>query len=293
MLTEQRNPRTDEIDKLNTLEVLQVINDEDKTVALKVELVLPQIAQAVEAIAARLAAGGRLIYIGAGTSGRLGILDAVECVPTYSTPPEMVQGIIAGGAPAVTRSVEGAEDDEALAIADLKQVNLTPQDALVGIAASGYTPYVLAAVRYANEIGAFTAGVACNVPAPLLDVAQIGIGVPVGPEVITGSTRMKSGTAQKMVLNMLSTATMVRLGKVYGNLMVDMQMTNSKLVRRARGIVMQVTGVDETRADELLRQAEGKAKLAIVIHATGTAAEEAQQRLDAAHGRLRDVIEEK
>lgn len=293
MLTEQRNPRTYEIDKLNTLEVLQVINDEDKTVALKVELVLPQIAQAVEAIAARLAAGGRLIYIGAGTSGRLGILDAVECVPTYSTPPEMVQGIIAGGAPAVTRSVEGAEDDEALAIADLKQVNLTPQDALVGIAASGYTPYVLAAVRYANEIGAFTAGVACNVPAPLLDVAQIGIGVPVGPEVITGSTRMKSGTAQKMVLNMLSTATMVRLGKVYGNLMVDMQMTNSKLVRRARGIVMQVTGVDETRADELLRQAEGKAKLAIVIHATGTAAEEAQQRLDAAHGRLRDVIEEK
>ncbi|MCB9454407.1 MAG: N-acetylmuramic acid 6-phosphate etherase [Anaerolineaceae bacterium] len=291
MLTEQRNPRTYEIDRLDTLEVLQVINDEDKTVALKVELVLPQIAQAVDAIAGRLAAGGRLIYIGAGTSGRLGILDAVECVPTYSTSPEMVQGIIAGGAPAVTRSVEGAEDDEALAIADLKQVNLTPQDAVVGIAASGHTPYVLAAVRYANEIGAFTAGVACNVPAPLLDVAQIGIGVPVGPEVITGSTRMKSGTAQKMVLNMLSTATMVRLGKVYGNLMVDMQMTNSKLVRRARGIVMQVTGVDETRADELLQQAGGKAKLAIAIHATGASAEEAQRRLDAAQGRLRDVIE--
>lgn len=291
MLTEQRNPRTYEIDRLDTLEVLQVINDEDKTVALKVEQVLPQIAQAVDAIAGRLAAGGRLIYIGAGTSGRLGILDAVECVPTYSTSPEMVQGIIAGGAPAVTRSVEGAEDDEALAIADLKQVNLTPQDAVVGIAASGHTPYVLAAVRYANEIGAFTAGVACNVPAPLLDVAQIGIGVPVGPEVITGSTRMKSGTAQKMVLNMLSTATMVRLGKVYGNLMVDMQMTNSKLVRRARGIVMQVTGVDETRADELLQQAGGKAKLAIAIHATGVSAEEAQRRLDAAQGRLRDVIE--
>lgn len=291
MLTEQRNPRTYEIDRLDTLEVLQVINDEDKTVALKVEQVLPQIAQAVDAIAGRLAAGGRLIYIGAGTSGRLGILDAVECVPTYSTSPEMVQGIIAGGAPAVTRSVEGAEDDEALAIADLKQVNLTPQDAVVGIAASGHTPYVLAAVRYANEIGAFTAGVACNVPAPLLDVAQIGIGVPVGPEVITGSTRMKSGTAQKMVLNMLSTATMVRLGKVYGNLMVDMQMTNSKLVRRARGIVMQVTGVDETRADELLQQAGGKAKLAIAIHATGASAEEAQRRLDAAQGRLRDVIE--
>ncbi len=291
MLTEQRNPRTYEIDRLDTHEVLQVINDEDKTVALKVELVLPQIAQAVDAIAGRLAAGGRLIYIGAGTSGRLGILDAVECVPTYSTPPEMVQGIIAGGAPAVTRSVEGAEDDEALAIADLRRVNLTSQDAVVGIAASGHTPYVLAAVRYANGIGAFTAGVACNVPAPLLDVAQIGIGVPVGPEVITGSTRMKSGTAQKMVLNMLSTATMVRLGKVYGNLMVDMQMTNSKLVRRARGIVMEVTGVDETRADELLRQADGKAKLAIAIHATGASAEEAQRRLDAAQGRLRDVIE--
>jgi N-acetylmuramic acid 6-phosphate etherase len=291
MLTEQRNPRTTEIDRLDTLQLLQVINDEDKTVALKVEQALPQIAQAVDAIAARLEAGGRLIYIGAGTSGRLGILDAVECVPTYSTPPDMVQGIIAGGEPAVTHSVEGAEDDEALAIADLKQIGLTAQDALVGVAASGYTPYVLAGVRYANEIGAFTAGVACNVPAPLLDVAQVGIGVPVGPEVVTGSTRMKSGTAQKMVLNMLSTATMVRLGKVYGNLMVDMQMLNNKLVQRARGIVMQVTGVDETRADDLLRQAGGKVKLAIAIHATGASAEEAQRRLDAAHGRLRDVIE--
>ncbi|MCC7208861.1 MAG: N-acetylmuramic acid 6-phosphate etherase [Anaerolineae bacterium] len=289
-LTEQQNPATARIDSLPTLDMLRLINDEDQKVALAVRETLPAIAEAVDGIAARLAAGGRLLYLGAGTSGRLGVLDAVECAPTFSAPPELVQGLIAGGAPALTRSVEGAEDDTAAARADLERVKLTAADAVVGIAASGSTPYVAAGLKYAAEVGALTVGVTCNAPAPVLDAAQIKIAALVGPEVITGSTRLKAGTAQKLILNMLSTGTMIKLGKVYGNLMVDVQITNQKLAGRAARIVRQIAGVDEARAVDLLRQAGGAVKVAVVMARRGVDAETARALLRASAGRLRDVI---
>lgn len=291
-LTEQQNPATARIDSLPTLDMLRLINDEDQKVARAVREALPAIAEAVDGIAARLAGGGRLIYVGAGTSGRLGVLDAVECVPTFSAPPELVQGLIAGGAPALTRSVEGAEDDTAAARADLKRITLTAADAVVGLAASGTTPYVVAGLRYAAEVGALTIGVACSAPAPVLDAAQIKIAALVGPEVITGSTRLKAGTAQKLILNMISTGTMIKLGKVYGNLMVDVQITNQKLAGRAVRIVRQITGVDEARAVELLRQAGGAVKVAVVMARRDVDAETARALLREAAGRLRDVIGE-
>lgn len=291
MITEQTNPRSQDIDRLSTLDMLRVINDEDRTVADAVQKALPEIAQAVDAIHARLAQGGRLIYMGAGTSGRLGVLDATECVPTYSAPPELVQALIAGGAEAMFHSIEGAEDDRGQGADDLRRLGLTAKDAVVGIAASGRTPYVLGALDYAREQGALTVGLSCNVPAPLLDAAEIKIGVPVGPEVIAGSTRMKAGTAQKLVLNMISTAVMVKSGKVYGNLMVDVHVTNSKLTARARRIIQQVTGVDEAQAADLLQRAGGKAKVAIVMHKRGVDADEARKLLDQAGGHLRAVIE--
>jgi len=292
MLTEQQNPQSLHIDQLSTLEILQVINNEDKSVAFAVEMALPAIAEAVNGIVARLRDGGRLFYVGAGTSGRLGVLDAVECVPTYSTPSEMVQGIIAGGDAALTQSVEGAEDDPAAARADLQGKHLTAKDVVVGIAASGRTPYVSGAVEYGNEIGALTVGVACNAPSPLLEAAQIAIGVLVGPEVVTGSTRMKAGTAQKLVLNMLSTATMIKLGKVYGNLMVDVQVKNQKLEDRARRIIAQITDVDYQRAAVLLNEANNNVKVAIVMQLLGLSSDEAAKRLQARQGILRDVLEE-
>jgi N-acetylmuramic acid 6-phosphate etherase len=291
MLTEQQNPNTLHIDEMSALEIVQTINDEDAKVALAVREALPQIAQAVEAIVAAFAKGGRLIYIGAGTSGRLGILDAVECLPTYGVPPEQVIGIIAGGERAIMRSIEGAEDSREGGANDLQAVNLTSDDVVVGIAASGKTPYVLGALDYAKSIGAVTVGVSCNVPAPVLDAAQIRIGVPVGAEVVTGSTRMKAGTAQKMVLNMLSTASMVKSGKVYGNLMVDVQATNEKLVKRAQRIIQQVTGVDESRAAQLLHAADMSAKVAIIIELRQVDVEQAKDLLQAANGHLRPVIE--
>lgn len=291
MLTEQQNPRTAEIDRLDTLDMLRVINDEDQRVALVVREALPDIARAVDAIAAAFDAGGRLIYVGAGTSGRIGILDAVECVPTFNTPPEQVQGLIAGGAAAVTRSVEGAEDRREAGADDLRGLDLSPRDVVVGIAASGSTPYVIGALAYAAQVGAVTVGISCNVPAPVLTLAQIPIGLPVGPEVITGSTRLKAGTAQKLVLNMLSTASMIRSGKVYGNLMVDVQVTNDKLAHRARRIVQQVTGVDEATATDLLQRAGQSAKVAIVMARRGVDADTARSMLSAAGGHLRKVIE--
>ena len=291
MITEQPNPKSQNIDQLSTLEILQTINDEDQTVALAVRAVMPAIAQATDAIYERLAQGGRLIYAGAGTSGRLGVLDAAECVPTFGTPPTLVVGLIAGGYEAMFNSIEGAEDRVDAGLNDLRALNLTERDAVVGIAASGTTPYVLGALNYATRIGAVTVGLTCNTPAPVLDAAQIKIGVVVGPEVITGSTRMKAGTAQKLILNMMSTAVMVRLGKVYGNLMVDVQITNEKLERRARGIVQKVTGVDEARAAHLLRGAGGSAKVAIVMHLRGVDAASARALLEAAGGQLRRVIE--
>lgn len=292
MLTEKSNTQSENLDQLSSLDIVRLINEEDRTVAEAVAAALPEIGQAVDAIVTSLQQGGRLFYVGAGTSGRLGILDAVECVPTFGTQPQQVQGVIAGGERAFVRSVEGAEDDPALAESDLKERKLSADDVVVGIAASGRTPYTIGAVEFAKSVGAPAIAIACNVPAPLLEAAEIAIGVPVGPEVLTGSTRMKAGTAQKMVLNMLSTASMVRLGKVYGNLMVDVQITNAKLVERARRIVMQVTGVDAETADKLLQQADGHAKTAIAMHHLKTDATTARAALDTAGGHLRKVLDD-
>lgn len=291
MQTEQQNPNTLMIDSLSTLDMLRVINAEDMKVAQAVQAVLPAVAQAIDAIVERFKRGGRLIYIGAGTSGRLGVLDAVECVPTFGVPPTMVQGILAGGMPAMIRSVEGAEDNPELAREDLRALPLTADDAVVGIAASGTTPYVIGALEYARAVGAVTIGIACNAPAPVLDAADIAIGVVVGPEVITGSTRLKSGTAQKLVLNMISTGSMIKLGKVYGNLMVDVQATNIKLVQRAKRIVMAITGLtDDNAAADLLDAADREVKTAIVMHKRGVDAAEARRLLAGAGGMLRAVI---
>lgn len=290
MLTEKPNPRTATIDRLSTLEMLEVINDEDATVAGAVRRALPDIARAVDVITDHLRQGGRLLYVGAGTSGRLGVLDAVECVPTFGTDPGVVQGIVAGGLDAITHSIEGAEDDEAAGYHDMLAQGVGARDVVVGIAASGTTPYVIGALNAANTLGAATVAVACNQPAPMLDIAHIPIAVVVGPEVIAGSTRLKSGTAQKMVLNMLSTGSMIRLGKVYGNLMIDVKVTNQKLAQRARRIVTQVTGISEDEAARLLVQTHNEAKPAIVMALLGVSAAEARARLDAANGMLRDVI---
>lgn len=290
MQTEAQNPRSMKIDEYSTLEMLQVMNEEDARVALAVRDALPEIAKAVEAIADNFRRGGRLIYVGAGTSGRLGVLDAVECVPTFSTNPSMVVGLIAGGEKALTTAVEGAEDSPEQGRQDLLDLRVSEVDTVVGIAASGRTPYVLGGIEVANDIGAMTVGVACNVPCALLDLAQIKIGVPVGAEIVTGSTRLKAGTAQKMVLNMLSTGSMVQLGKVYGNLMVDVKVTNAKLQDRAERIVMQVAGVDQERAGDLLSKAENEVKTAIVMGVRGVAVDEARELLKAAEGRLREVI---
>jgi N-acetylmuramic acid 6-phosphate etherase len=290
MLTEAPNPRSANIDQLPTLDILQIINAEDATVAGAVRQVLPVIAQAVDVITGRLRQGGRLLYVGAGTSGRLGLLDAVECVPTFSTSPDMVQGIVAGGHSALTQPVEGAEDDHDAGYAQMIEIGVNTRDAIVGIAASGRTPYVLGALKAANERGAATVAITCNKPAPMRDLAHIPIAVVVGPEVIAGSTRLKSGTAQKMILNMISTASMIRLGKVYGNLMVDVKVTNQKLAQRARGIVSQVTGVSDDEAARLLEQTHNEVKPAIVMALLGVTAGEARARLSAAGGMLRHVI---
>lgn len=290
MITEQANPLSEQIDTLPALEIVRIINSEDQTVAKAVEAVLPQIAKAVETITTRIEHGGRLIYIGAGTSGRLAVLDAAECVPTYSVPRELVQAVMAGGNTALTNSVEDSEDNRDAARADLAAINFNGKDTLVGIAASGSTPYVLEAILYAREKGAVTIGVSCNVPAPLLDSADIAIGVVPGPEVIAGSTRMKAGTAQKMVLNMLSTATMIRLGKVYGNLMVDVNVSNIKLLRRAQGLVAKIAHVDVERASQLLTQANNEVKTAVVMERKQVDAATARQLLAQVNGHLRRVI---
>lgn len=290
MLTEQVNPRTTGLDQFSTLEIVEAMNAEDATVAGAVRRALPAIARAVDEIVERMRRGGRLIYIGAGTSGRLGVLDAVECLPTFGTEPGQVIGLIAGGEPALTQAVEGAEDRYDGGQHDLEAVNLLPRDTVVGIAASGHTPYVLGALDYANALGALTIAVACNEPAPMLERARIAIPILVGPEILAGSTRLKAGTAQKMVLNMLSTATMVRLGKVYGNLMVDVKVTNQKLSERARRIVSRVAGVDEAEAARLLALTGNEVKTAIVMARLSVSAEEARSLLQAADGMLRRVI---
>ena len=263
LTTEQRNAASANIDKVSTLEMVKIINDEDKKVAAAVEKVLPQIARAIDIIAEKISGGGRLFYIGAGTSGRLGVLDASECPPTFGVDSEMVQGIIAGGNYALTNAVEGAEDDKNLSIENLREKNFNSADVLVGIAASGRTPYVISAIEYAKKIGAATCGVSCVENSALAKIVDIDITPVTGAEVITGSTRMKAGTATKMVLNMLTTGAMIKLGKVYGNLMVDVHATNEKLRDRAKRIVIAATGCDEVTAVELLKKFNGSAKSAI------------------------------
>lgn len=289
--TEQRNPHTMNIDALSTLDMVKLINREDHRVAEAVGLVTDKIAAAVDVIADRLCQGGRLIYCGAGTSGRLGILDAVECPPTYSTDPEMVQALMAGGYSAIFKAVEGAEDSKELGVQDMKAIGFSSADVLVGIAASGRTPYVLGCMEYAKALGAATISVTCC-PGSVLDTfADIGIAPAPGPEVVTGSTRMKSGTAQKMVLNMLSTGAMIRLGKVYGNLMVDVKPSNEKLIRRCVTIVCTAAECDEQTAVTALEACGYRPKIAIVMVLCGVGAEKAQAMLDAAGGRVAKVLE--
>lgn len=289
--TEQRNPHTMNIDALSTLDMVKLINREDHRVAEAVGLVTDKIAAAVDVIADRLCQGGRLIYCGAGTSGRLGILDAVECPPTFSTDPEMVQALMAGGYGAIFKAVEGAEDSKELGVQDMKAIGFSSADVLVGIAASGRTPYVLGCMEYAKALGAATVSVTCC-PGSVLDTfADIGIAPAPGPEVVTGSTRMKSGTAQKMVLNMLSTGAMIRLGKVYGNLMVDVKPSNEKLIRRCVTIVCTAAECDEQTAVTALEACGYRPKIAIVMVLCGVGAEKAQAMLDAAGGRVAKVLE--
>ncbi|EPA1954859.1 N-acetylmuramic acid 6-phosphate etherase [Vibrio alginolyticus] len=290
LVSEGRNPDTMDIDLLPSLDIVQRINQQDKLVPLAVEKVLPEIAEAVDKITEAFKVGGRLFYIGAGTSGRLGVLDASECPPTFGTDPEMVVGIIAGGKEAMFRAKEGAEDDPALGEQDLKENTLTQRDVVVGIAASGRTPYVIGGLEYANELGATTVALSCNPESPIADIADIAISPVVGPEALTGSTRLKSGTAQKLVLNMLTTASMIRLGKSYQNLMVDVKATNAKLVARAARIVMQATDCTNQEAKTALKETDYDAKLAILMILTGLDKESATEQLNAKQGYLRKVV---
>ncbi len=290
--TEKQNPATASIDKMSTLDMLAAINDEDRRVALAVRSALPEIARAVDTVAGSLRGGGRLFYVGAGTSGRLGILDAVECVPTFGTSPEQAQGLLAGGQEAFFRAVEGAEDSEEMGRDDLRQRGFCRDDVVCGIAASGRTPYVIGALRYAKSLGAPSIALCCNEEAPMLALADIGIAVDVGPEVIAGSTRMKAGTAQKLILNMLSTATMISLGKVYRNLMVDLRVTNQKLAERALRLVMQLAESDEAQAAALLSETDNDVKTAVVMARLGISLTEARERLQRADGYLYRVIDD-
>ncbi len=292
MVSEGQNPATLEIDLLPTVEVLTLINQQDHLVASAVEKAIPQIALAVDYITAAFKKGGRLIYIGAGTSGRLGILDAVECPPTFSVTDDMVIGLIAGGDRAIYKAVEGAEDNEILAIDDLKKIKFSKKDVLVGIAASGRTPYVISAIDYANSLAAITVSVTCNPGAPILDNAQVGICAEVGPEALTGSTRMKSGTAQKLILNMLTTASMIRRGKSYKNLMIDVHASNEKLYARASRIVMQATGCQHHIARDALEQSGYNAKLAILMILTNVDIKEAKQLIANNDGFLRAAVDQ-
>ena len=261
--TEARNPASSRIDKLDTLSMMRVMNDEDQKTALAVKAILPDIARAVDVIAPRLKTGGRLFYMGSGTSGRLGILDAVECPPTYSTDPDLVQGLIAGGKEAIFRAREGAEDSLDKGADDIISHDLSAKDVLVGITASGRTPYVLGGMEEARPRGAFVMGLACSKEPDIACTADLMLICLPGPEVVTGSTRMKAGTVTKMILNMLSTGTMIRLGKVRGNLMIDVKATNEKLKERATRIVMTVTGMDRAAAEKALRESDGRARLAV------------------------------
>ncbi len=289
--TEQPNPATAAIDTLPTADILRIINDEDRTVAGAVEKELPFIAAAVDAIVAAMKSGGRLVYVGAGTSGRLGVLDASECPPTFGTDPGLVLGLVAGGDAALTRAIEGAEDDAGAAVGQLRHIDFSAADVLVGITASGRTPYVVAALEYANTLGAFTVALTSAPGSAVAAAAKVAITPLVGPEVIAGSTRLKAGTAAKLVLNMLTTTAMIRLGKVYGNRMVDLRPTNVKLWERAKRIVAETAGVSRQQAEDALTACDRHAKTAIVMLKTGCTPEEAERRLKAADGFVARAIE--
>ena len=290
LITEQRNPNSMHVDSLSALEIVQLMNEEDKQVPLAIEKCLPQIAQAVECIVAAFQQGGRLVYIGAGTSGRLGVLDASECPPTFGVSPEMVKGIIAGGERALRHPIEGAEDSKAQAVVDLQTIQFSSKDVLVGIAASGRTPYVIGALEYAKRLGSVTVSIASNPNSAMSNIVDIAIDTVVGPEVLTGSSRLKSGTAQKLVLNMLTTASMILMGKCYQNLMVDVQASNEKLKARAIRIVMQATDCDKAIAEETLKQADQNAKLAIMMILSGLERSQAEALLEKHQGKLQFAL---
>lgn len=291
LTTEQRNRHSMNIDNLSTADILKVMNNEDLTVAKSVQMVLPKIEQAVNLVYESLSNDGRLIYVGAGTSGRLGILDAVECPPTFSTDPEMVQAIMAGGQSAFIEAVEGAEDKPSLGAEDLKDLQLSNSDVVIGIAASGRTPYVIGALKYANEIGARTVSISSNEKSLIGKHADVGIDVITGPEILTGSTRMKAATAHKLILNMISTSTMIKMGKVYENLMVDVKVSNYKLKQRAIGIICEVTSASHDEAEKVLELANLEVKSAIVMINADVDYETAKKRLKKANGFVRQAID--
>ena len=290
MTTEKRNPRTMQLDTMSELEIVTTMNEEDARVPLAIAKKLPQIAQAAHWAAEAFEQGGRLFYMGAGTSGRLGVLDAAECPPTFGVAPGMVVGLIAGGEQAFLKAVEGAEDDRALGQSDLEAYGLNAKDVVIGIAASGRTPYVLGGLAYARSVGCRTAAIACNTGSEIGRAADLAIEVEVGPEVLTGSTRLKSGTAQKLILNMISTASMVRTGKVYQNLMVDVMQNNEKLHTRAENIVIDATGVTRPEARSAFDAAGGSVKVAITMLLADCSADEARSRLEKAGGHVRAAI---
>ncbi|RJP73095.1 MAG: N-acetylmuramic acid 6-phosphate etherase [Ignavibacteriales bacterium] len=294
LTTEQRNPNSMDIDAKSTEEILKIINNEDKTVPLAVEKELPYITKAVDLIVKALKSGGRLLYFGAGTSGRLGVVDASECPPTFGTPFGMIEGFIAGGKEAMFRAQEGAEDHEENGSADVVKAKVNSKDVVCGIAASRRTPYVVGAVKKAKELGATTLYITCN-PRKDFNIKEVDVAMCpyVGPEVVMGSTRMKSGTAQKLVLNMLTTTAMIRMGKVYENMMIDLQMTNKKLVERSKKIVMTITGVSYEEAADVLKKAGGHVKTALVMIKAKVDADEAKERLIKADGFVRKAIEGK
>ncbi|MEK6269045.1 MAG: N-acetylmuramic acid 6-phosphate etherase [Planococcus sp. (in: firmicutes)] len=290
LTTETRNTQTMNLDELSTSEVMTLMNQEDQKVAVAVEEALPMITNVVEAITESFSQGGRLIYMGAGTSGRLGVLDAAECVPTFSVDPSMVQGLIAGGMKAMTVAVEGAEDSKTLGAEDLKAIQLNDTDVVVGIAASGRTPYVIGGLEYAASVGAKTATISCNKNAEISPFAQMPIEVDAGPEILTGSTRLKAGTAQKLILNMLSTGAMIGSGKVYQNLMVDVKPSNKKLEERSKRIIMQATECTYEKAGEAFEAADQQVKLAIVMILTDSDKTTAAQKLTTAKGFIRETL---
>ncbi|MEH7505649.1 N-acetylmuramic acid 6-phosphate etherase [Neobacillus drentensis] len=291
LTTESRNEQSMQVDTANPIDILRIMNEQDQLVALAVKAVLPDVEAAVQFVFESFKNGGRLIYLGAGTSGRLGVLDAVECPPTFSTDPEMVQGIMAGGERAFLKAVEGAEDQPDLGVSDLKELGLTKHDTVIGIAASGRTPYVIGALQYARSIGAKTVALSCNENAVISKEADQSIEVIVGPEVLTGSTRLKAGTAHKMILNMISTSSMILLGKAYENLMVDVHVSNQKLKERAIGIIRKITGVSYEQALEALEASDLQVKTAIVMIKTNTTKQEAERLLTEANGYVKKAIE--